>query len=294
MDSRLDILVTGSNGQLGSEIRKLEPNYPYYKFSFTNSEQLDVTNFIEVESFIRTNKINIIINCAAYTDVNKAEIEIEKANAVNHLAVANLAIIAKSKNIKLVHFSTDYVFDGRSSRPYSEEDSTNPQNVYGETKLKGEKAIQEIDPKNSIIIRTSWLYSQYGNNFVKTMLRLGNEGNEIKVVADQIGSPTFGGDLAKVLLDILPEIENENLEIYHYSNEGCCSWYDFAKCIFLFKDLDINVKPIKTQQLQTMVNRPLYTVMDNSKFKKNFKIQIPYWQDSLKQSLGFIEYRTEY
>ena len=282
MVSNLRILVTGSHGQLGSEIRRLKPKYPNYDFTFTNSTQLYITDFIKVEKFIETAEIDVIINCAAYTDVNKAETEIEKANAVNNFAVANLAKIAERKNIKLIHFSTDYVFDGTSQKPYREKDLPNPQTVYGKTKLKGEEAILKVNPKNSIIIRTSWLYSHYGNNFVKTMLRLGNEGKQIKVVADQTGSPTFAGDLAEMILNILPKLENENVEIYHYSNEGSCSWYDFAKNIFSVKNIEINVKPIKTKEFRTLVKRPLYTVLDKTRIKETFGVEIPDWQDSLK------------
>lgn len=288
MVSRPHILITGSNGQLGSEIRKLKPKYPNYNFTFTNSIQLDVTDFVETKRFVETAEIDVIINCAAYTNVNKAETEIEKANTVNNLAVANLAKIAKKENIRLIHLSTDYVFDGSSQKPYGEKDPPNPQTVYGKTKLKGEKALQKINPKNSIIIRTSWLYSQYGNNFVKTMLRLGDLGKRIKVVADQIGSPTFAGDLAKVILDILPKIENEYVQIYHYSNEGYCSWYDFALSIFSIKNIEINVKAIKSNEFQKLAKRPPYTVLDKTKIKETFGVKIPDWQDSLKTCLRFM------
>ncbi len=282
MNSNLHILVTGSNGQLGSEIQKLSINYPNYNFVFTSSMQLDITDYSKVNRFFDITKIDVVINCAAYTDVNKAESDIEKANNVNNLAVANLAKIAKRKHIKLIHFSTDYVFDGILNRPYGEDDVPNPQTVYGKTKLKGEKAIQKINPKKSVIIRTSWLYSEYGNNFVKTMLHLGNENNQIKVITDQVGTPTFAGDLAKVVLDIIPKVENDRIEIYHYSNGGTCSWYDFANLIYSIKKMDIKVIPIKSKEFPTLAKRPLYTVLDKTKIKDTFNIQIPNWQDSLK------------
>ncbi|MDB0004174.1 dTDP-4-dehydrorhamnose reductase, partial [Flavobacteriaceae bacterium] len=239
-----NILVTGGNGQLGSELKEIAPNYQDYNFLFTDVKDLDITNHSAVAAFIENNNITVILNCAAYTAVDKAESEPELADAINHLAVANFAQIAKDKNIKLIHISTDYVFDGTNHKPYLETDTPNPQSVYGKTKLDGELAMQQINPANSIIIRTSWVYSKFGNNFVKTMLRLAETRDEISVVADQIGSPTNAADLAKSILDILPQISNETVELFHYSNEGVCSWYDFAKAIFDIKAIAIKVNPI--------------------------------------------------
>ena len=227
-----NILVTGGNGQLGSELKEIAPNYQDYNFLFTDVKDLDITNHTAVAAFIESNNITVIINCAAYTAVDKAESEPELADAINHLAVTNFAQIAKDKNIKLIHISTDYVFDGNNHKPYVETDTPNPQSVYGKTKLDGELAMQQINPANSIIIRTSWVYSKFGNNFVKTMLRLAETRDEISVVTDQVGTPTNAADLAKAILNILPQIKNEIVELFHYSNEGVCCWYDFAKTVF--------------------------------------------------------------
>ena len=223
-----NILVTGANGQLGSELRELAPEYKNYNFFFAGVKELDICNHKEVANFIKVNQIGTVINCAAYTAVDKAEDDFELADKINHLAVANFAQIAKDKHIKLVHISTDYVFDGTNHKPYTETDTPKPQSVYGKTKLAGEQAVQLINPTNTIIIRTSWVYSKFGNNFVKTMLRLGKDRDELNVVADQIGTPTNAADLANAILTIVPKIKNERVEVYHYSNEGVCSWYDFA------------------------------------------------------------------
>ena len=279
-----NILVTGVNGQLGSEIKELSSNYPY-TFYFTCKDDLDITNEKAIEEFIIKNHITAIINCAAYTAVDKAESEIELADKINHQAVFHLASIAKEKNIKLIHISTDYVFDGTNYKPYIETDNTNPQSVYGQTKLDGEKVLQMINPTNSIIIRTSWVYSDYGNNFVKTMLRLGRERESLGVIYDQIGSPTYAKDLAKAILDILPKINNTQTEIYHYSNEGVCSWYDFAKEIMKIAKLTCKINPIETSQYPTPAKRPLYSLLNKSKIKNDYTIDIPYWKDSLGECL---------
>jgi dTDP-4-dehydrorhamnose reductase len=276
-----NILVTGSKGQLGSEFRAIASNYANDNFIFTDVVKLDITNHADVEEFINVHNINTIINCAAYTAVDKAEEQVVLANKVNCLAVANLAKLAKHKNIKLVHISTDYVFDGTNHRPYLESDTPNPKSVYGKTKLDGEQAILSINPENTIIIRTSWVYSIYGNNFVKTMLRLGKARDEISVVSDQIGTPTNAADLAQTILSILPKINNESVEIFHYSNEGVCSWYDFAKAIFMLSDLDIKLFPIVTDQYPTPAKRPYYSVMNKNKIKEAYQIEIPFWRDSL-------------
>jgi len=279
-----NILVTGFNGQLGSEIKELSSNYPY-NFYFTSKDDLDITNEKAIEAFILKNNITAIINCAAYTAVDKAESEIELADKINHQAIKHLAIIAKEKNIKLIHISTDYVFDGTNYKPYIEIDSTNPQSVYGQTKLDGEKALQMINPTNSIIIRTSWVYSSYGNNFVKTMLRLGRERESLGVIYDQVGTPTYAKDLAKAILDILPKINNTQTEIYNYSNEGVCSWYDFAKEIMNLAGLTCKINPIETSQYPTPAKRPHYSLLNKSKIKNDYIIDIPYWKDSLEHCL---------
>ena len=284
-----NILVTGANGQLGSEIRELAESYPQYNFFFTDVAELDITNKEAIQLFVATNNINTIINCAAYTAVDKAESEPELANSINHLAVQHLAEIAKVYECKFIHISTDYIFDGTNYKPYNEADKPNSQSVYGLTKLNGELALQRINPANAIIIRTSWIYSKFGNNFVKTMLRLGNEREQLSVVTDQIGTPTFAADLAKIIVDILPKIKNEAVELFHYSNEGVCSWYDFAKAIFEFTDTNCKVYSITTAQYSTAAKRPQYSVLDKSKIKETYHINIPYWRDSLRFCLSLIE-----
>ena len=285
-----NILVTGSNGQLGSEIKELSVEYKY-NFFFTDKESLDISNVQEIKDFVEMNKINIIINCAAYTAVDKAEDDEENADKINHLAVKYLAEIAKEKDIKLIHISTDYVFDGENYKPYVEDDTVNPNGVYGRTKLDGEKAMQEINPENSIIIRTSWVYSSYGANFVKTMLRLGKERDALGVIFDQVGTPTYAGDLAKTILEILPKIENTEVMIYNYSNEGVLSWYDFAKEIMKMAKIECQINPIETKEYPTPATRPHYSLLNKSKIKKEYNIAIPYWKDSLDTCLRKMQER---
>lgn len=282
----MKVLVTGSNGQLGSELKELVSNpkleIQNYTFIFTDSKLLDITNHQLVERFVVESGIKAIINCAAYTAVDKAESDIEMADRINHLAVANMAEIAKEYDIKLIHISTDYVFDGESYQPYLETNVTNPQSVYGFTKLSGESAMLKINPQNSIIIRTSWVYSYYGANFVKTMLRLGKERDSLGVIFDQVGSPTYAKDLAKAILEILPKLNKQSVEIYNYSNEGVLSWYDFAKEIMSIANIGCQVNPIETVAYPTPAKRPHYSVLNKSKIKSDFGIEIPYWKDSLK------------
>ena len=223
------------------------------------------------------------MNCAAYTDVNKAEEEFASADEVNHLAVKNLGLIAKKHQLKLIHISTDYVFDGNSSIPYKESDSTNPQNAYGISKLNGEKALLEINPGNSMIIRTSWLYSEFGNNFVKTMLRLSAEKEQISVVSDQIGSPTYAKDLALAILQIIPEINNNATQIYHYANKGTCSWFQFASAIIELAQQNCEVLPIPSSAFKTKAKRPKYSLLDTDKIQHTFNLEIPNWEDSLRE-----------
>ncbi|WP_150464009.1 dTDP-4-dehydrorhamnose reductase [Francisella sp. XLW-1] len=285
----MNVLITGSNGQLGSELKELVSNSKLeiqnHTFIFADSKLLDITDHQAVKKFIVDNDIKFIINCAAYTAVDKAETDIEMADKINHLAVANIAKIAKEYDIKLVHVSTDYVFDGHNYRPYLEGDQTNPQGVYGASKLAGEQAILDINPKDSIIIRTSWVYSYYGNNFVKTMLRLGRERDSLGVIYDQVGTPTYAKDLAKAILDILPKIQNSKFKIYNYSNEGVTSWYDFAKEIMSIAKLDCQINPIETVDYPTPAKRPHYSVLNKSKIKFDFDIKILYWKDSLKDCI---------
>ena len=279
-----NILVTGSMGQLGSEIKELSLNYNY-NFFFTTRDDIDITSKDSIKEFCQTNSINVIINCAAYTAVDKAQSDIENADLVNRKAVKKLSIIAKELNIKLIHISTDYVFDGKNFKPYVEEFQTNPQSVYGKTKLDGENELLDINPLNSIIIRTSWVYSYYGNNFVKTMLRLGKEKEELGVIFDQVGTPTYAKDLAITILDIVPQIENSKVEIYNYSNEGVLSWYDFAKEIMKMAKLNCKVKAIETYQYPTPAKRPHFSLLNKSKIKSKFNLEIPYWKDGLDDCL---------
>ena len=279
-----NILVTGSNGQLGSEIKSISSDYSY-NFFFTDRNNIDITSKDSIRNFCQTNSINVIINCAAYTAVDKAESDMENADLVNRKAVKKLSIVAKELNIKLIHISTDYVFDGKNFKPYVEEFQTNPQSIYGKTKLDGENELRDINPLNSIIIRTSWVYSYYGNNFVKTMLRLAKEKEELGVIFDQIGTPTYAAHLAIAILDIIPQIENSKVEIYNYSNEGVLSWYDFAKEIMKMAKLNCKINPIETYQYPTPAKRPHFSLLNKSKIKQKFNIEIPYWKDGLDDCL---------
>ncbi|GGZ93651.1 dTDP-4-dehydrorhamnose reductase [Algibacter mikhailovii] len=280
-----NVLITGSNGQLGSELKALASHYAQYNFIFTDVYDLDICNHEAVADFITENQIQVIINCAAYTAVDKAETQEDIANAINHLAVKNFAQLAKVHGITLIHVSTDYVFDGTNHKPYIETDTPNPQSVYGRTKLAGEQAIQHINPANTLIIRTSWVYSSFGNNFVKTMLRLGKERDALSVVADQVGTPTYAADLAQAILTILPNINNEAVKILHYSNKGVCSWYDFAKTIFALENMVVKVTPIESSQYPTPAKRPFYSVLNNKAIIETYGLKIPYWRDSLLDCL---------
>ena len=284
LNENYNILVTGSNGQLGSEIRELSSNYSY-TFFFTDRNNIDITSKDSIKAFCQTNNINVIINCAAYTAVDKAESDELNADLVNRKAVKKLALVSSELNIKLIHISTDYVFDGRNFKPYCEEFQTNPQGVYGKTKLDGENEMRDINPKNSIIIRTSWVYSSFGNNFVKTMLRLGREKESLGVIFDQVGTPTYARDLALTILDIIPKIINEKVEIYNYSNEGVLSWYDFAKEIMRMAKLNCKINPIQTFEYPTPCSRPHFSLLNKSKIKSTFNIEIPFWKDSLDECL---------
>lgn len=279
-----NILIIGSNGQLGSEIKELSKNYDY-NFFFTDRTNLDITSKDSIKSFCEINSINTIINCAAYTAVDNAETDELNADLTNRKAVKKLALVSQELNIKLIHISTDYVFDGKNFKAYCEEFQTSPKTVYGKTKLDGENEMININPKNSIIIRTSWVYSFYGNNFVKTMLRLGKEKETLGVIFDQVGTPTYAAHLAKLILDILPQIKNDKVEIYNYSNEGVLSWYDFAKEIMKMAKLNCKINPIETFQYPTPAKRPHFSLLNKAKIKKEFNIEIPYWKDGLDDCL---------
>ena len=280
----LNILVTGSKGQVGSELQELSKDYEY-NFFFTDRTSLDVTNKEDIRKFCELNDINVIINCAGYTTVDKAQTDKINADLLNRKAVKKLAKVAKEKSIKLVHISTDYVFDGKNYKPYCEEYQANPNSIYGQTKLDGEIEMININPKNSIIIRTSWVYSNFGNNFVKTMLKAGKEKDELDVIFDQIGTPTCAIDLATMILDILPNINNSKVEIYNYTNEGVLSWYDFAKEIMKMAKIDCVINPIETYQYPSSVVRPHYSLLNKAKIKNKFNITIPFWKDSLDKCL---------
>ena len=286
------VLVTGANGQLGSELQYLTKSNSYdnLSFYFTDKETLDITKADEVEAFCKEKEIKIIINCAAYTAVDKAQEDKERANLINHLAVKNISKIAKKEGIEMIHISTDYVFDGSNCRPYIEEDRVNPTSIYGQTKLDGERAMQEICPPNSLIIRTSWVYSAFGSNFVKTMLRLAKERDQLGVIFDQVGTPTYAKNLAQSILEIIiKQYSTSTVEIYHYSNEGVCSWYDFAKAIFELSEIPCHLNPITTEQYPTPATRPHYSILNKSKIKRDFDLDIPYWKDALKDALGSLE-----
>lgn len=279
------VLVTGANGQLGQAIQSISGNYPEIDFVFCDSSSLDITNLDTVNQVFEKVKPNYCINAAAYTAVDKAESEQEKAISINVTGAKNLAETCRENNTILLHISTDFVFDGNKSTPYSEEDIPNPTGVYGQTKLDGEKAIQETFDKY-YIIRTSWVYSQFANNFMKTMIRLGSERDSLSVVNDQIGTPTNAVDLAEALIKIVSsnfQLPTSNFGIYNFSNEGHCSWYDFAKKIFEVNDIIIDLSPIPTTSYPTPAKRPAYSVLDKSKIKKVFDLQINNWEDSLNK-----------
>lgn len=282
----MKILVTGSKGQLGSEIKAISTDYPKLDFVFASSSDLDICNQSGVNEFIKDKDFTAIINCAGYTAVDKAEQNAGIAGLVNAKAVGHLVQACQRYNLKLIHISTDYVFDGTANRPYTEKMPIGPLSAYGKTKRAGEMEIL-YSHSNSIIIRTSWLYSSFGNNFVKTMLRLGGEKESLSVVYDQIGTPTYARDLAKLCVDIVSQagrIDSKG-KLYHYSNEGVTSWYDFAQAIMELANLDCRINPIETKDYPTPAKRPVYSVLNKAKIKADFGIEIPYWRDSLKECI---------
>jgi dTDP-4-dehydrorhamnose reductase len=278
------VLVTGANGQLGQAIQFVAGNYPNINFVFCSSSNLDITNKENCDSVFNKEKPDFCINAAAYTAVDKAESEPEKAVLINVIGAKNLAEACKNFNSKLIHISTDFVFDGSKNSPYNETDLPNPKGVYGQTKLEGEIAIQEVFDAY-FIIRTSWVYSQFGNNFMKTMLRLASERTSLSIVNDQIGTPTNAIDLAECLVTIITEhskLNTEHYGIYNFSNEGQCSWFDFAKKIFEINQVKIDVIPIPTTQFPTPAERPKYSVLDKAKIKSTFGIEIKPWEQSIE------------
>ena len=287
------ILVTGSKGQVGSELQQLaSKNYlGSFQFIFSDADELDICNTDEVLNFFEKQRIAYCINCAAFTAVDKAESDSENAIKVNVTGVENLARACNIYGAKFLHISTDYVYHNHQNTPFVETDETNPQSVYGLTKLQGEQKAFEIC-EQTIIVRTSWVYSSFGNNFVKTMLKLGAERPELKVIFDQIGTPTYAADLAQAMLDMIAAQESGKgpcwKGIYHYSNEGVCSWYDFAVSIFEIRDLNVKVFPIETKEYPTPARRPHFSLLNKAKIKSDFGISIPYWRDSLKKCLELL------
>ena len=279
------VLVTGASGQLGQAIQFIAKNHSEIKFVFCSSSNLDISNKENCQTVFQKTKPDFCINAAAYTAVDKAESERDKAELINVLGSKNIAEVCNNFDVKLIHISTDFVFDGSNDKPYTETQITNPKGVYGQTKLDGEKAIQQVFSKY-YIIRTSWVYSQFGNNFMKTMLRLASERTALSVVNDQIGTPTNAVDLAEALVQIILFNNNQqptnNYGIYNFSNEGECSWYDFAKKIFEINNVSIDLSAIPTEQFPTPAQRPKYSVLDKSKIKTTFGIAIKTWEESLK------------
>lgn len=279
------ILVTGSHGQLGRSLQQIAATDRQHDWFFTDVEELDITKPTQVKHFLNSQNIEVCINCAAYTAVDKAEDEQELAYLLNAKAPQILAKACRETNALLIHVSTDYVFDGLNYKPYREDDPVSPASAYAKGKADGEQAVIKSGAKY-VIVRTSWLYSQFGGNFVKTMLRLGKEKESLNVVADQVGTPTYAFDLAAVILIIAENKKTENHnQIYHFSNEGAISWYDFAQSIMELEKLDCKVLPIESKDYPVKTKRPFYSVLNKAKVKKHFEIQIPYWRKSLKKCL---------
>ena len=286
-DKKKIILITGSQGQLGNEFHKISASFPQYQFIFSDRKSLDITDEKAVNNFFSNNKITVCVNCAAYTAVDKAEQEKELAEKVNATAVGYLAKSCKQQKVQFIHISTDYVFDGKATTPYLPTDQTNPVNFYGSAKLAGEKTATALND-NTIIIRTAWVYSSFGNNFVKTMMRLMKERKNIGVVNDQQGSPTYAGDLAKAIMNIITQ-NNFTPGIYHYTNTGIITWYDFAKEIAVLINTKCIVTPITTEQFPTPAARPAYSVLNTEKIQSAFHLQIPLWQNSLRKCIEEIQ-----
>ncbi len=286
------ILVTGSKGQVGCELQFLAKNYPNFSFVFTDYEELDITDATAVMQAFETHQFDYCINCAAYTAVDKAESDAEKARQINVVGVEHLAAACEKTGAQLLQLSTDYVYHNSQNTPFKEDDITNPQSVYASTKLAGDEAALA---KGGMVIRTSWVYSSHGHNFVKTMLRLGAERDKLTIIFDQIGTPTYARPLAGAMLRIIQKAEqNTSMKarmagIYHYSNEGVTSWYDFAMAIFEIRNINVNVLPIETKDYPTPAKRPPFSVLNKGKIKEAFDITIPYWKDSLKKCLEMLE-----
>ena len=285
----MNLLVTGANGQLGSELREISNNYPNCRFFFTDVDELDITRQDAVNDFFEKNEIQTVINCAAYTAVDKAESDEISATLINATAVEYLAVACKREDATLIHVSTDYVYGGVACRPYDEDYPTSPASAYGRSKLAGEQAALNL-PK-SVVVRTSWLYSSFGNNFVKTMLRLGQERETLNVVFDQTGTPTYAADLAQAIMKIVESSESNSLKtgIFNYANEGVCSWYDFAHEIMQQAGLKCVVRPIETKDYPAPAPRPHYSVLNKARIKTEYGLEIPNWKDSLSRCLAVLK-----
>lgn len=282
----MNVLVTGANGQLGRSMRKTCAEQQQHRFFFTDVPDLDITDHGQIDAFVRKNAIEALVNCAAYTAVDKAETEKDLADKINHHGTRVLGEVARDNGIPLVHISTDYVFCGEGCHPLKETDPTAPTGVYGSTKLSGEKALESVGC-DVAIIRTAWLYSEFGGNFVKTMLRLASERDEINVVYDQVGSPTYATDLARAAMAVL-NAGIHGFNIYHFSNEGAVSWYDFTKAIFEETGAKTKVNPIESDKYPSPTKRPAYSVLAKDKIK-SLGVEVPYWKDSLKECLKFLK-----
>jgi len=281
------ILITGSHGQLGNEMQQAANRFPAFKFIYTDVEDLDICDKAALDAFVKANAVNVIVNCAAYTAVDKAEDDVELCYKINAEAVRNIGEVAHQNGLKVVHVSTDYVFDGTNYVPYSEDQAVSPNTVYGKSKLAGEQALMETC-EQAVILRTAWLYSSFGNNFVKTMIKLGTERDSLNVIFDQIGTPTYAADLADTILKIISH-ETFVPGIYHFSDEGVCSWYDFTKTIHRIAGITCDVRPIETKDYPARTPRPHYSVLNKAKIKATYGITIPHWEESLERCIGLLK-----
>ena len=288
------ILVIGKNGQVGQTIQNLvnktsDTNYSNYDFVFVGRDELDLSNVRNIQAYFKKNKFDVVINCAAYTKVDQAEVNENDASLINHIAVREVATIAKKYNMKLIHISTDFVFDGKKREPYIESDKTSPLNIYGKTKLAGEYDAISIMKFNAVVLRSGWIYSDFGNNFVDTIIKNATLKGQLNIISDQFGTPTYANDLAQTIIDILNKYKfNERempSEIYHYSNEGECTWFDFAKEIVDILQIDCNLSPITSDDYPQLAKRPKYSVLSKKKISEEFDLNINYWKDSLKSCL---------
>lgn len=280
------ILITGSKGQLGNEMQQAAARYPRFNYIYTDVDELDICDKTALNAFVKANSIDFIVNCAAYTAVDKAEDDVDLCYKINSDAVRNIGEVASENGIKVVHVSTDYVFDGTNYLPYSEDQEVCPATVYGKSKLAGELALTQ-SCSDSVIIRTAWLYSSFGNNFVKTMMKLGSERDSLTVIFDQVGTPTYAADLADAILSII-SAENFVPGIYHFSDEGVCSWYDFTKTIHKIAGISCNVKPIETKDYPARTPRPHFSVLNKTKIKSVYRLEIPHWEESLEKCIQIL------